>query len=288
MFARATPCSREISCSRSNCRSSQLYSTWVPELLIDHDNPHFSQIDVNEVPTRKLGRSLPELYANPYDLAREPTNYPFIVIALLALCSASFTGCGARKITDYQPASPSASERTAQQSGVEVALDPFVESERTKEYFDINANAAGIAILHVRVLNKTHDQTFLVEKKNFQLSTNGDAKGLTGDGKNIERSKATGTTVALVGDAAALVVPALGFPVAMEGAAMISHASEVQRNFVSKEMADQTLSVGQSMEGFIYFTPVEKDRDWTRATTVEISLTEIKTHRIIEFNIPLS
>jgi len=108
------------------------------------------------------------------------------------------SGCSTDRITDYQPATPSISEHTAQASGVVVALDLFVEGGRTKEYFDIDAVAEGIAILHVRVANKTADQTFLVEKKDFQLLPAG-AAGLTGDGQKIERSVTAGTTLEIVG-----------------------------------------------------------------------------------------
>jgi len=58
------------------------------------------------------------------------------------------TGCTAPPTKEYRPGSPTASERTIQQSGVEIALDPFVKRERTKQYFDIDAIADGIAILH--------------------------------------------------------------------------------------------------------------------------------------------
>jgi hypothetical protein len=209
-------------------------------------------------------------------------NYSFIVIGVLALWCVFFTGCGTEKITDYQPPAPAISERTAEESGVELALDPFVEHERTEQYFDINAVGSGIAILHVRVVNKTADQTFLVEKKNFQLFVNGDDDELTADGKTIKRSKAAGEAVAWVGAAA------LSYPMLFAGVAMVSRSSEIQRNFVSKEMADQTLSPGESMTGFIYFSPVKKHENWSRGATVEVSLTETKTHQTTEFNLPLS
>lgn len=197
---------------------------------------------------------------------------------IIASCSVLLVliGCGTNPIKPYQPASPSISERTAQESGAEVALDPFVESSRTKEYFAIDAVDEGIAILHVRVANKTTNQTFLVEKKNFQLVRSGAAGGLTGDGKKIERSMAAANAVAWV----------LGTGAIANG--MVSHSTEIQRNFTSKEMGNASLSPGESMEGFIYFMPVKHGEDWTRNAVVKINLTEIKTQQVIELNIPLS
>jgi hypothetical protein len=201
----------------------------------------------------------------------------FIIIASCSLLLL-FNGCGTARIADYQPASPSISERMAQQSGVEVALDPFVERARTDKYFDIDAIANGIAILHVRVVNKTANQTFLVKKEGFQLLRNG-AGGLTGDGKKIERSSPAGQVMGVVG---------MGALMGLVGAAMVSNATEVQRNFTSKEMGDQTLSPDESMEGFIYFAPLNHGEDWTRAAAVKIKLAETKTRQIIELNVPLS
>ena len=198
----------------------------------------------------------------------------FITIAFCALLL-FLTGCGTNPIRPYQPSSPSSSERKAQESGVEVALDPFLESSRTKQYFDIDAVGKGIAILHVRVANKTANQTFLVEKKNFQLVRNGAAGGLTGDGKKTEHSMAAENAVAW----------ALG-PGLITGG-MVSHSTEIQRNFTNKEMGNASLSPGENIEGFIYFTPVNHGEDWTQNAVVKINLTETKTQKVIELNIPL-
>jgi hypothetical protein len=203
---------------------------------------------------------------------KQSTIMAFISLFLLA-------GCSTGKINDYQATSPAPSERAAQQSGVEVALDPFVESSRTQQYFDINAVADGIAILHVRVSNKTAGQTFLVEKKHFRLVPNEAVARLAADGNKIERSNAAGEALSIAGAGGVLGLAGLG---------MTSHSSEIQRNCVSKEMADQTLSPGQSMEGFIYFSPVKKGQDWSRTTTVEVSLADTKTHQVTELSIPLS
>lgn len=185
-------------------------------------------------------------------------------------------------IPDYQPASPPLTERTGQASGVEVALDPFIERERTEKYFDIDAVAKGIAILHVRVVNKTADQTFLVRKDNFQLVPNETAVGLTTDGKQVKPSEP------VVGQIPGERGPTPGIYSLFGGTGKELLPSEIRRNFVGKEMVDQTLSAGQSMEGFIYFSSVEKGEDWSGTTSVDVSLTEIKTHQVKEFTIPLS
>jgi hypothetical protein len=208
-----------------------------------------------------------------------------IIIIAFASPLILLAGCTTARITDYRPASPSANARTLQQSGLEIALDPFVERERTKQYFDIDAVADGIAILHVRVANKTADQTFLVEKKHFQLVPSAGPGGWTGDGKKVDRDQSGGTATELVG---AFSGGLGGAGLFLAGLSMVSQSTEIQRNFTGKEMADATLPSGKSMEGFVYFTPVKKGQDWTRATVVKIDLTDTKTQQMVTLNIPLS
>ena len=206
-------------------------------------------------------------------------------LILLASSSLMLAGCSTDRITDYQPAAASVTERTAQASGVEVAFDPFVESKRTEKFFDINATAEGIAILHVRVVNNTSNQTFLVEKKNFLLVPAGASSGQNADGQTIERSTSGGQAVAITG---AVVGSFGGMAIMFVGGSMISHSMEIQRNFVGKEMPDQTLAPGENMEGFIYYRPVPKDGKWSHGATMKINMTETTSHESVSMTIPLS
>lgn len=208
----------------------------------------------------------------------------FIIITSALLLS-FLTGCSTERITDYQPTSTSVRERTAQVLGVEVAVDPFVESERTEKYFDINAVAEGIGIVFVRVSNNTSNQTFIVEKKNFQLVLAGSSSDENADTQTIERSTSGGQAVAITG---AVVGSFGGMAIMFIGGSMISHSMEIQRNFVGKEMPDQTLAPGESMKGFIYYSPVPKNAAWPRGAKMKINLTETKSHESVSTTIPLS
>jgi hypothetical protein len=235
-------------------------------------------VEAGNLPAKAAQRKEANMNKNYRIMMKRPTITAFGALLVF------LTGCGTTRIREYQPASPSVSERTAQESGVTVALDPFVEKARTEKYFDINAVANGIAILHVRVANRTTDRTFLVKKEGFQLVRDG-AGGLTGDGKKIERSQATGDALGVTG---AVLSGLGGSGLLLVGSAIVSHATEVQRNFTSKEMGDQTLSPGESMEGFIYFAPLKHGEDWTRTAAVKARMADTKTRQFIEFNVPLA
>ena len=201
-----------------------------------------------------------------------------LVIAVLPMLLGS---CTTARIADYRPPERPGTQRTAHQSGLEVAIDPFVEEDRADEYFGLDGVAEGIAILHVRVVNTTDDRTFLVEKKNFQLVPKESAQGRAGSDK-VERAVPGGNATHTIGALAAGSVLSLAI------LAAVSKSTEIQRNFTSKEIADATLSPGKSIEGFLYFTPVTQGEDWSRSASVRASMTDTKTRHVVTFDIPLA
>jgi len=194
-------------------------------------------------------------------------------------------GCATQKLPDYHPAAVASSMRTVRTGGMEIVLDPFVEAERTRNFFGINAAAEGIGVVFVRVSNATADHTFVVLKKNFQLVLPGADAGRNPDRQTIERPSSGGETTYAAGAAFGGLG---GLAIMAAGSSMISRAEEVKRNWVVKELPDQTLPPGQSMEGFVYFRPLPKGAAWARGATVRISLTETKSHAALPMIISLS
>ncbi len=210
--------------------------------------------------------------------------YAAIALGAVSLITLA-CGCSTAKLPDYHPGATAATERTRRDAGVEIALDPFVERQRTDQFFGIDAAHDGIGIVFVRIFNNTPDHVFLVEKKDFQLLLAGASSGQNAGAQKVERGTAGGEATAMVG---AAVSGLGGLALVLAGNSMVSHATEVRRNFVGKEMPDQTLPPGQNMEGFIYFQPVPKDAGWARGATLRINLTDTKSHGPVSMAIPLS
>ncbi|HZM02409.1 MAG TPA: hypothetical protein VFC44_05260 [Candidatus Saccharimonadales bacterium] len=192
---------------------------------------------------------------------------------IAALCSVVLflAGCTTPQSMDYQPGISAGTERVGRTTEAEIAVDPFVDSARSKKFFRLDAMDAGIAILHVRIVNKTADQTLLVKKDNFHLLRTG---GEVSTG-NLDNGKdaAPGQIIGAIG---------IGSLMGILGATMVAHATQIQMNFTSKELGDQTLSPGQSTEGFVYFAPVKHGEDWTRATVVQVKLLPTRNQPPIE------
>jgi hypothetical protein len=211
--------------------------------------------------------------------------FPRGCIGGLILAAALFGGgCATKRLPDYQSGTAMATALTVRDAGVEVSLDPFVESERTRKYFGIHASEEGIGVVFVRVSNGAPDRTYLVEKKNFQLIPAGAASGQDAGATSIRRGTAGGEATAMVG---AAVSGLGGLGLMFGGSSMVAHATEVQRNFVGKEMPNQTLAPGRTMEGFVYFQPLPKN-GWNRGATMKINLTDTKSHEPVLMTVPLS
>jgi hypothetical protein len=214
-----------------------------------------------------------------------PRSYLSLSAGLLALVLLGFGCSTGPPLPDYHAAATSSTARLGRGAGVEISLDPFIENQRTKQFFGIDAVEDGIGIVFVHISNKSPDRTLLVEKKNFQLVPAGTSDGQVANGNQIERGTGGAQATAWLGASMASLG---GLALIGIASSSISHATEVQRNFVGKEMADQTLAPGQDMEGFLYFTPVPKNAEWIRGAAVKVDLTATKTHESLAMTIPLS
>jgi hypothetical protein len=221
------------------------------------------------------------IYSNPIKM-----NFFSRIIYLALIAGEVFliNGCATGSETDYRLGATSSHSRTVQKDGLEITIDPIIDRERSRHYFGIDAANEGIAIFFVRAANRSQDRTFIVEKKDFRLhlppALQGRALG-TGDVKRD--TSGAETTAWIVGGIAG------GAGLGMAFAAITSNQSmEIQRNFVAKEMPDQTLAPGESMEGFIYYRSVPKDGSWTRGSAIKINLPETTSHNenqiIVDFD----
>jgi len=182
-------------------------------------------------------------------------------------------GCATDRKPTYSTSNTAASTSAHELNveGIRVTLDPFVQAERSKTYFGINGISDGIGILFVKVENSSKDKFVTVTKKDVHLITAGSSMDRNADGKQLDRSTAGGEVLALTG----------GIGPILAGLAMVSKATEIRRNFVAKELADQSLSPGESVEGFVYFSPVAKGKDWSKGARIRVDLFDTKTKQPI-------
>ena len=212
-------------------------------------------------------------------------HFSFIVAMNLALIVLG-AGCQSNPPLESPSTITSSTFQTAQASGIEVGLDPFFDRRRTLRVFGVDSSQAGIGIVFARVSNHTLNQTFLVEKKGFHLFIPNLAD------KSLQNHDSLGQLVAAASISTMMdklmivfIQGPVGLAIAEENDRV--HATEVTQKFVSKEMQDQTLSPGESVEGFVYF-PLDAKSNWFHGSSMKITMAEIKSHEILSMTLPLS
>jgi len=190
-----------------------------------------------------------------------------------------FTGCGTLKIPQYAGnQEASATAQTLQAEDLRVTVDPFLEKARVREYFKQAPLEGGVVIFHLQARNDNPLHSFHVQKQNFRLVLpQGNELGAAG---RID----TGTAA---GEASVLVGASLGSVVGMfAGAKVLSDEMFVRKNLVDKEMPDQTLSPGRSMEGFVYYELPGKKPVVDGATLIFVA-ENAATHQKVEIRFPI-
>lgn len=192
----------------------------------------------------------------------------FVVTTMVML--AGLCGCATPEhLPEYSStaavAAPGAgAAKTAESEGAIVSVEPFADKARCETYFALNAPAAGIAILHVQVQNRSGYATWLLRKANCKLLLAGQDSTL--GGANTEQSRASGEAMAITG--AALMGLATTPVLIALGSHQVKHATTVQRNFTEKELRDKTISPGQAEEGFLYYQMPKKGAPFKGALQV--------------------
>lgn len=201
-------------------------------------------------------------------------------VSAISVCLAFLCACSSTKLPDYA-GSPSPQALTIESNGVAVTLDSFADKARCETYFDLNAPAAGIAIFHVSLANRSPDTAWLLHKDRCKLLLSGADSSQAG--ANTSRSTAPGEAVAITG---ALLAGLGTTPLLLAIAnGQIKHATTVQRNFTEKELRDKTLSPGQSVEGFLYFKMPAKNAPFSG--TLEFSLISTPDQHTNTLQIPV-
>ena len=208
-------------------------------------------------------------------------------LSLAALALAGLCGCGT---PDHLPeysntataTTPGGSTvKTDQGDAVIVSLEPFADKARCETYFALNAPAAGIAILHLRVENRSPDTTWLLRKAQCKLLLSGKDASL-GDAKTAQ-STASGEAMAITG-AALLGLATTPILIGL-GSHQVKQASTVQRNFTEKELRDKSLSPGQATEGFVYYQMPQKNASFQG--TLQVSLVNTRNQQNNTLQIPI-
>lgn len=189
-------------------------------------------------------------------------------------------GCGTMKIPQYS-GGPAPGSRTRESQGLVITAEPWTDHARLETYFKTDPRDLSTALICLRAENRSTDAAWLVSEENIHLV---DSTGSGGaDARNQEVKGDYGAANAVGWTGAILVSPAMIFAAGK----LTSDAMVRQKNFVDREWRNQTLSPGQSAEGFIYFN-VGKTTNWAGATSLRFDSLNTRTQQTNTLILPLA
>jgi hypothetical protein len=195
----------------------------------------------------------------------------FILYTAACVLLLGTVGCGTMKIPAYS-GTPSASAQTREVQGLKVTVDPFTDRERAGTYFKVNPTGRRVYIAHVRAENAGSDTAWLLCEERMVLRGSWPGQELSAHGQNVEANLAAANAVGMAG------AVALSIPMIFAGGKLTSDAMVVAKNFVDKEWRNQTLSPGQSAQGFVYFMLPEK-KTINDVTALEMMLLNVRNQQ---------
>ncbi|MCL5885365.1 MAG: hypothetical protein M1377_08545 [Deltaproteobacteria bacterium] len=185
-------------------------------------------------------------------------------------------------------------------SGLNIAVDPFLEEERVLDVFGDNLVSRGYLPVLVVIENRTTDRAFLVAKGDIQLLMDpGPAKSDTFPTQGTreikdpaldvarEDSERQGNALLFQSGSLALAGP-IALPAIVFAAPLMAKAQEdafiITRNLEKRELVDRTVYPGESHNGFIYFL-LKKDSVPADVRGVRVKLKDMKTGEPLVFSI---
>jgi len=192
-------------------------------------------------------------------------------------------GCTASRLPDYPTMSVTEYGPHKTADGVTVAIHPITSGTEASKYFGRNLLDRHILPVLVVVENKHAQDNFIIRKERI---------GLAGPQAAPDRGAVGSSTGATAVGAAAgvtiIAAPIAAPAVAVIFAAMKSQANEIERNFATKELQQETIPPGMTKSGFVYLQlPPDTEREGRGVIHVELWEPVSKTPRSFDFDIRL-
>lgn len=209
--------------------------------------------------------------------------YAGILATLIGLTLHILTGCVAKlKLADIEVKDFSKYKMYQEKEGVRVAVDPYLEEERLKEFFGADLLIAyGLLPVHIVVENGTN-QPLLVQKTDIILLTSDNNAIMP---EILAYAKMPIEMKRLEAERAVDMWLVLGLLPAIAAATIIGPIPDYEKmmyNISAKALNDRSLYKGEKNHGFVYFRIADKVSKGT-ALKVLVKLKNPKTEDISSF-----
>lgn len=181
----------------------------------------------------------------------------------LSLGLAVIAGCATPPAYPSRTATACRSHETKE--GLTVGIQPLFDKQELDQYFGTDLVSRGLLPVLVVAENDSGDASYLLSLTNCSLS----------------QGKGYGSEEDLSSRNYALIVPG-----GLIGAALVLDAQSKRVGMAVKELRDQTVSPGQTEQGFVYFSLPEQKPSRGSQVLVKVRVPRIGSHQTLEFELP--
>lgn len=189
--------------------------------------------------------------------------------------------CTFTKYPDYK-VPPLAQHYLAQnKENLFVAIEPFYDKGKTKDYFGVDLLSHNILPIFVAVENHNSSSSFMLLKEKFSISKPDNRKHTDTSGSQSISSAYSSTvkTGNVLVSSGLIVAPLILIGV---GSKMQADGSAVKYNLITKELQSESIPPNKSQQGFVYFQ-LKNSEDIEAISIFELKALNLKTGEVVTF-----
>lgn len=224
-----------------------------------------------KIETTELSTSEGVFLIRPKELAipSEPPRHSHVIwspeVLLFSLTLALVAGCATPPAYPTRAAADCRAQATKE--GLTIGIHPIFDKQEAEHYFGSDLLLRGLLPVLVVVENHSKDASYLLSMNNCSLSQS------TGYGSKADLPSREG---------AALI------PGGLIGLAITCNAYNKRTGMAIKELRDQTVSPGQTEDGFVYFKVPTKGTAKGCQLITKVHVPRLGDHQALEFELPLT
>ncbi len=218
----------------------------------------------------------------------------FLRRRLISLVILITYGCGGPLNLPPVSVTPAQSYRLQKEAGgIAVAVDPYVEEDRVKEYFGANLIKDKLLPALFVIENRQGKDGVMVQSSQIMVVLQDKAAQPGAEQPGVTVPTAGQNLMAVIGPlaAAGAVVPVAGLaaiallPFLAVAGSREEKAKQVNDNLTKKALVDRTLYPGETASGFVYF-PLSQPDQASKVAGFAVRVKNLKTDQVVEVVLP--
>jgi hypothetical protein len=202
-------------------------------------------------------------------------------IAATIVATLSVAACvTASKLPPFPRRSPDQYDHVLREGNVVLVAEAVTDPHTQKKHFDVDLESKDILPVYVTVTNASMGDSLLVDPAKIRLL------GVPKDNAPHLGNRSVESSLINVGTATLVVSPVVAMPILIVGSAMMGNRINAQHHLESQALRAETLSPGQTVQGFVYFSTA--DAGARQSAGIRVPLQNLTSERDTDYAVPFS